>query len=560
MPGESKEDALAEMFRFSLPDGDAGVVTSRKDVQYHPRGTSTFAPEETMEFELDPGKQAIDPRHCWISARLALTDASAAALSLHADAHTYSPYPELPAGTAGLISRLQIMTKNGDILEDIENYNHLAYLVDSYTLSPEWRANEGQDECFPFPRELEPTDVPQNHNATTWAATTYTNVATGQETDSLSFRSSGHATRRKMLRMVYNATSTTAPVVKIKLRLSALFGGKTIIPPALGPLIIKITLAKADVAFTTYDYKQYTFGLRSDATDALQPDTGTRRGSNGLRIGAASRASATASDFAHDAQYRIWQPKFNVRTLELSSTFRDAMNKAVNGSGLPRVISTWFTTQTTLAASNVNAPLSVTANKVTANARAAIVQINPTTLSTMADATGKQWSRNSFDCVDHGMDTWRFRLGTEYFPDRYVDNPMDALTRTRDAIPMLGDKKVSGVPALRYDASLIYLGGQAGSEVIGDGTDYKTHAFTVYPEYQANQVARGVSFQNVQGMDLSGLSTNQGTQIELQATWDTASSGDAWVHKQSLHAAVLRLHVYYTRLIVIQANGISIRE
>lgn len=539
---ERKDDALGEMFSFSLPDGDAGVVTSRKDVQYYPRGTSTFAPEETMEFELDPGKQAIDPRHCWITARLALTTSEAKAITVNTAALPYGAYPEMPAGTAGLIRRLQIMTKNGDVLEDIENYGHLQYLVDSYTLSPEYRANQGQDECLPFPRELEVTDDPELKNNAS-PNTTFVNTVTGAVTDSVSFRSSGHATRRRMLRMVNDASSTTAPHVKIHLRLSHLFGSSTIIPPALGPLIVKITLAKADVAFTTYSYEANTFG----AASGYAGGTNTRKGTNGLRT--------NTTTYESTAQYRLWQPKFNVRTLELSSSFRAAMDQAVNGAGLPRVISTWFTTQAPLSANNTNAPLSITANKVTANARAALAQINVTTLD-----SGKEWSRNSFDMIDHGLDTFRFRLGVEHFPDRYVDNPVDALTRTRDAIPTMGDKP-AGVPAIRYDSSLNYLGASASVATIGDGSSEAKHMPSLYPEYQANLVARGVSFQNVKDMALSGLSTNNGTQIEMQCTWDsTAGFTTETANKYSIHAALIRLHVYYTRLIVIKADGISIRE
>lgn len=547
MPGENKEDALEEMFRFSLPSGDAGVVSSRKDVQFHPRGTSTFAPEETMEFELDPGRQAIDPQHCWITARLALTDSAGAALTApDATALGHLPYAYLPAGTSGLISRLQIMTKNGDVLEDIEDYNRLSYVLDMFTLSDEWMANEGQDECFPFPESMEPTDYVREEKVD--ASLTFTMDQQGLASDNLAYRLPGSATRRKALPFLYKATNSTAQHVKIRLRLSAIFGDKTIIPPALGPIIVKITLAKADVAFTTVG-----FSAATALTAPVAATIATKKGTDGLRYLTNSYHSA--------AQYRLWQPKFNVRTLELSSTFRDAMNKAVNGSGLPRVISTWFTTQSPISANNASAPLSITANKVTANARAALAQINITTQS----SNGKEWERNSFDCVSHGLSSWRFRLGVEHFPDRYVDNAMDSLARTRFAIPDVGDRP-AGVPAIRYDPDLNYFGGSGsvshvgGDATVGDVTDAK-HAPLLYHERQPNLVVRGVSFQNVKDMALSGLSTNTGTQVELQCTWDsTAGSTATTVQNYSIHGAILRMHLYYTRLIVIGANGISIRE
>jgi hypothetical protein len=531
----SVEQKLEELVGFTLPEGDAGVIDDHTHVKIYPHGSNVFAPLQHMQFIISGNQMAFDPNESYIQFQLKVKNTGAVDATVQA-------LPWLSGGTQGLVRAVTIKTMSSTTLEQIEPYNRLAVLCDRWGLDDQFvREDEPYELMTPSSR----TAPTQNSTITNTAAAdlVYDADQTVQPlTDGAGIvNSSWYGELRKTYEPLDDTTGDAEtgatyepPYVKLKLRQSAILGGKKVFPlDVAGHLLVDIWLEEAAVAFCNVTAKSFETDGKVDAiTEQVNPIMTT--------------TAATS------ITYEITNPSFNCRMVRLSPHMREAISGAVNKNGLPFTIDTWYMSHTAISANNVGRPADISIPKNVANVQAVLAFMNLSDNET--DKTDSQ--RDSFKTIHHGLDGFRVRWGTKYYPEYIASTTLEKYDLTKGAFPQLLARKMPGVSMFQYDPQKTKIFGQ--SQYTTSDTDTSGELW----DTSCNRYALGVSMQNVKGLALSGVTTNSGNQITFQCDWDkTTTTATAKANAYRERLAELYCCIRYTRMLLFGPNqNVSVRE
>lgn len=578
------KDELVERFTFSLPDGDAGLVDEHRYVDFYPRGAADYEAGSRMVFHLEGNGLVLDPTESYIDFKLRVYDPVLTAANVR-----LGLIPVLPAGTSGLIKNVKITSMSSVELEYLQKYNRTGAVLDRWQLDDQWIRDEGPLELYPpnthtVSKEgahTQATPVTSLSTSTWEKAAAYTAYVWHTENnastkhDAGAYGLSGEYHRMYTPLISDSAFSTEGADCIIRLRHSDIFGKRTVVPlDELGHLRVEIELEDAAVALRYLRLRAYESDVKN-SMGAVSYDIAELDGITGT----------TAAP-----SYKLIGPVFRCRMLRLSPHMREAMNNATNNEGLPMVLNTWYTSSTGITATHSTPPPnSYTIPKTVANAKSLIAYvcladgswvapaagdhkvtttiISGVTATDLASTRTSEVWRDSFDTWHHGLDYYRVRLGTQYYPQNEAKTVTQKYMLTKNAIPMKG-KKMPGVPLIQYD--------HKRTDYAGLRRNYTGINDLVRVETSPNRVVHGISLQSVPGLTLSGLTTNNGNQLCFEAKWDQINSNTSVTtgattvvtendidvfNSQTWRPATIYYALLYTRLVVItKGHNVSIRE
>lgn len=604
---DAATSALEKKFSFTLPDGDAGIVRKTR-IQRFQADRSSYTSGDTITFRLQSQGMAIDPKKSFIRMRVKASNAGMTAVSTAANllANQRTRALIASAGIAGAIKKIRTISYNGVVMEEIEHYNTLSALHDTFLVSQEAKENELASEGW-FPRaRMEEIEALRLDWISAASQTTAANVIAAPAIslhDAVTYSNWSGAQRRQARHTESWYTPFLTNLhghsggrdVAFRLRQSGIWGGDRIIPlQHLGQLTLEMLLEHPDRVFQQMQWTE----TRSDVSQAAAVGTITPFTQRLVPIGALESENPPSDITTSEAvDYTVTKVEFVAHMVELSAAMQEAMDSAVAGNGLPMFFDTYYITSSTeQAAAGGSASASILSKtnwpiyKSAANVRSVYTCYVPRGSAAGAGYSASQDAerrQNSFEFIKPAATDWQYRLGTVQYPDFRVDSDAIGYHLAMDALPRdkLIGKSEPSVPLDRYTYSdfLSFRGNMLSMRdfVPGKGMLYIEEknlpsgdgvmANIQVRESGVTAFLQGVSLESTPGVALSGQSTNIGNALSLESHYNETPEGIAGetlyptrtltqvsgvVGGDDGRLALLEVfHVMrYSRLLLVQAN------
>jgi hypothetical protein len=398
-------DTSQQKIDYTFPEGDDGIIADRQTYKYNSTQT-TYGPGSTIEIAIPSNGPALDPGRCYLTGIIkvkavrnadaydltqatttvartaALVGSATSGCGSGTAADLSKIRPVLHGGIGDLFNSIRTKAFNGIDVEFVEKYNVINHLR-------QWQHR--------------PADDSMGYNKLDLTG----DCLTEAEYANLQPWSTVNSAKASAVAGTTDYSGCYGIRFIVKLTHSGFWSQSRFIPLRyLNQLMLQIQLEAAGRAF------QITC-----------PELGVNSvGSTGLM----SSANPTAGLVTYTLDYQLSQVQLAAEMVVFTPALEMAIKKTVEDKqGLPITFDTWAVQQDVIP--GATSTYQVKMGKGVANAKNVF-----TIMSCASFATDNL--RNSFESEPFGLKQYRYQLGTKFFPDQPVTNPLEWVVEADKAL------------------------------------------------------------------------------------------------------------------------------